>query len=133
MVPSRPTRWSRSWDRGGIGKTRLAIAAARQAQVGGDAWLIELAEVSSADQVARAVADTLNVSEVAGEPLTHSIVKSLETRRAMLVVDNCEHVLEGASAVAEALIRTCEHVRVLATSRERLGLSNERIINVPPL
>ena len=63
---------------GGIGKTRLAIAAARQAQVGGDAWLIELAEVSSADQVARAVADTLNVSEVAGEPLTHSIVKSLE-------------------------------------------------------
>jgi predicted ATPase/DNA-binding SARP family transcriptional activator len=118
---------------GGIGKTRLSIAAARQAQVGGDAWLIELAEVGSPDQVARAVADTLDVSERAGEPLTRSIVKSLESRRAMLVLDNCEHVLEGAAAITDAIIRGCEHVRVLATSRERLGLNNERIISVPPL
>ena len=83
---------------GGIGKTRLAVAARRQADVGGDAWLIELAQIGSSDHVARAVADTLRVAERPGETLTRSIVKNLESRHALLVLDNCEHVIEGAAA-----------------------------------
>lgn len=118
---------------GGIGKTRLAVAAARRAEVGGDAWLIEFAEISSSSDVPRVVADTLGLTERPGATLTESIVAALESRRALLVLDNCEHVIDGAASLAQAIVQGCGHIRVLATSRERLGLNNERIVTVPPL
>lgn len=118
---------------GGIGKTRLAVAAAELAAVDGDAWLIDLAEIDSPDQVPWALADTLDVAERQGASLVESIVDTLRLRRALLVLDNCEHVVDGAAEIAEAIARGCEHVRVVATSRERLGVTNERIIAVPPL
>lgn len=118
---------------GGIGKTRLALAAAELAAVGGDAWLIDLAEIDSLDQVPRAVADTLDAAERPDVTLVRSIVDALRSRRALLILDNCEHVLDGAAELAEAIVRGCENVRLVATSRERLGVTNERIITVPPL
>ena len=118
---------------GGIGKTRLALAAAQHAEVSGDAWLIELAEIRSPDHVPHAVGEALGVTERPGGTLTQSIVEALESRHTLLVLDNCEHVIDGAAEITQAIIRGCHHVRVLATSRERLGLANERIVVVPPL
>ncbi len=118
---------------GGIGKTRLALAAAERAAPEGDAWLVELAAVDSPDQVSRAVADTLEIAERPGTSLIQTIVDGLQRRRVLLVLDNCEHVVEGAAQVTEALARGCEHARVVATSRERLAVNNERIVTVPPL
>ena len=118
---------------GGIGKTRLALAAAGRAAVEGDAWLVELAEVDAPRQVPRAVADTLGVGERSGATLVQSIVEALGSRHALVVLDNAEHVVEAAADLADAVARGCPHVRVLVTSRERLGLTNERIVAVPPL
>lgn len=118
---------------GGIGKTRLALAAAELAEVSGDAWLLDLAEIDSPDQVPRAVADTLDLAEQPDLTLVRSIVDALRSRQALLVLDNCEHVIHGAAELAEAIARGCSSVRLVATSRERLGVANERIITVPPL
>lgn len=120
---------------GGIGKTRLAVAAARAAEpdLAGGAWLVGLAELSSAEDVPRAVADVLGVREAAGRSLPRSIVAALEGRHALLVLDNCEHVVEGAAPLVRAVIEGCPHVHVLATSREALGIAGERLVPVGPL
>jgi predicted ATPase/DNA-binding SARP family transcriptional activator len=127
---------------GGIGKTRLALAAARRFEVDrattartGEAWLIELVAIAGSGDVARAVADTLDVREIPGRSLTQSIVAVLEPRRALLVLDSCEHVIDGCAGLARAVTEACPDVRVLATSREGLGLGpgDEQLIAVPPL
>ncbi|HSK90658.1 MAG TPA: BTAD domain-containing putative transcriptional regulator [Euzebyales bacterium] len=119
---------------GGVGKTRLALAAARMAE--GDpreAWLIELAAITSSSDVPRAVAGTLGVTEHPGRTLTQSIVTDLQARQALLVLDNCEHVIDGAAELAQAIAAGCPSVRVLATSREGLGFGDEQLIAVAPL
>ena len=120
---------------GGIGKTRLAVAAARQIAVEDGAWLVDLAEIGSPGDVPRAVAGTLEIKEGAGRTLTASIVTALRTRRTLLVLDNCEHVVDGAAALAQAVAEGCPGAQVLATSREGLGLGHghERLVPVPPL
>ncbi|ADB74688.1 BTAD domain-containing putative transcriptional regulator [Geodermatophilus obscurus] len=120
---------------GGIGKTRLALAAARRrdAHLGGAAWLVELATVSSSGDIPRVVADALEVWETAGCTLTQSIVAFLQGAAPLVVLDNCEHVLDGAAALASAIAEGCSGARVLATSREALGIADEQLIPVPPL
>ena len=120
---------------GGIGKARLALAAARRAAVdlAGGAWLIELAEIASSNDVPRAVADTLDVKGSPSRTLTQSIVTVFQSRQALLVLDNCEHVVDGAAELARAVVEGCSNVRVLATSREGLGLATEQLITVAPL
>ena len=120
---------------GGIGKTRLALAVAQRVDVDtrGGAWLIELAANGSSSEVPRAVASVLNVKESLGRTLTASIVAALQSRRALLVLDNCEHVIDGAADLARAVAEGCPNVRVLATSREGLGLRDERLVAVAPL
>lgn len=120
---------------GGIGKTRLALAAGRRAADGRGrpAWYVELAEVGSAGDVPRAVADALGVAQHAGRSLTESVVTALGSRPALLVVDNCEHVLDGAARLVEAVALGCADVRVLATSRERLGTDGEQVLVIGPL
>jgi predicted ATPase/DNA-binding SARP family transcriptional activator len=126
---------------GGIGKTRLALAAAERADVdvraggrgGGGAWFVELAGNSSSSEVPRAVASVLNVKESLGRTLTESIVLALQSRRALLVLDNCEHVIDGAADLAHAVAEGCPNVRILATSREGLGLRDEQLVIVAPL
>jgi predicted ATPase/class 3 adenylate cyclase len=122
---------------GGIGKTRLALAAAHRAAVDltGGAWLIELAGIASSADVPRAVAQTLDVRESAGHTLTEAVVAVLQPRRALLVLDNCEHVIDGVAELARAVADGCPNVRVLATSREGLGLGNghEQLVVVTPL
>ncbi len=120
---------------GGIGKTRLALAAARAVEpdLAGGAWLVELAGIDSPDDVPRAVADALAVHEGSARSLTGSIVGALRPRHALLVLDNCEHVVEGAAGIARAITDGCPGVRLLVTSREALGLPEERILAVGPL
>jgi len=120
---------------GGIGKTRLAVAAARQTVVDDGAWLIDLAEIASSGEVPQAVAGRLGVKESAGRMLSRSIVAALRSRRALLVLDNCEHVIDGAAELVQAIADDCPDVRVLATSREALGLDHghERVVAIAPL
>ncbi|MET0460337.1 MAG: NB-ARC domain-containing protein, partial [Ilumatobacteraceae bacterium] len=120
---------------GGIGKTRLALAVAQRVDVDtrGGAWLIELAANGSSDEVPRAVAGVLGVKESLGRTLTASIVAALQSRRALLVLDNCEHVIDGAAELARAVADGCPNVRLLATSREGLGLRDERLVAIAPL
>ena len=118
---------------GGIGKTRLALTAAQQlADLGrSGAWLIELTTITSSSDVPRVVADTLGVKEHPGRTLAQSA--ALQSRPALLVLDNCEHVIEGAAALAHAIAQGCQMVRRLATSREALGIDVEQLLPVAPL
>src|SRR5664280_2220038 len=119
---------------GGIGKTRLALATAQLSDLGRTgAWLIELASITSSSDVLRAVADTLGVKEHPGRTLMGSVVAALQSRPALLVLDNCEHVIDGAAALAHAIAQGCPMVRVLATSREGLGIDDEQLLPVAPL
>jgi predicted ATPase/DNA-binding SARP family transcriptional activator len=120
---------------GGIGKTRLALAVAQMAEADlpDGAWLVELAGVASPGGVPRAAADTLEVKESPGRSLTEALVAALGARRALLVLDNCEHVIDGAAALAQAIAEGCPGVRVLATSREGLGLRSEQLLAISPL
>ncbi|MEO3811754.1 BTAD domain-containing putative transcriptional regulator [Sphaerisporangium sp. B11E5] len=118
---------------GGIGKTRLAVAVARRAAPADGAWLVDLAQIAHPGDVARAVAGTLGVTE--GAEGTVSVVTALRSRRVLLVLDNCEHVIDGAAALAQAVAEGCPDVRLLTTSREGLGLAHglERLLTVGPL
>jgi predicted ATPase len=120
---------------GGIGKTRLAVAAASREDDADGAWLVDLVEAGSSADVPRAAAAALGVKESAGRGLTGSVVAALRSRHTLLVLDNCEHVLDGAAALAQAVADDCPGTRVLATSRELLGLrgGHERVVPVGPL
>ena len=122
---------------GGVGKTTLAIAAAQHARVAarasGGSWLVELADLSAAGDVARATAEAIGASEQCGRTPTEAVVAALDARPGLLVLDNCEHVVEGAAALAAAVVAGCPLVRVLATSREPLGHSEERLVSLTPL
>jgi non-specific serine/threonine protein kinase len=120
---------------GGCGKTRLALVAAGDL-VGGfedGAWLVELAALADPALVQGAVASTLGVREQPGTPSTETLSGYLRTKKLLLVLDNCEHLVEACAALAEALLRACPNLRILATSREALGIAGEIRLTVPPL
>ncbi len=123
---------------GGIGKTSLALAAARRWQDEGHddrqrVWLVELAEIAASGDVPRAVATALGVAERSGATLTDSVVAALGSRPALLVLDNCEHVIDGAAALVRAVADHTPDSRVLATSRERLAIVGEQLVSVAAL
>ena len=119
---------------GGIGKTRLSLAAAQEwGGASREAWFVELAGLASSADVPRAVATAVGVAEGPGRTMTQAVVAALRPRRALLVLDNCEHVLDGAAAMATTLAEGCPDLLVLATSRERLGARGEHLFTVPPL
>ncbi|GAA5194800.1 BTAD domain-containing putative transcriptional regulator [Rugosimonospora acidiphila] len=125
---------------GGAGKTRLAIeTAARGAQP--DVWLVELAPVGDPGEIAGAVLAVLGVrdrmltSSPTMEPAdpTQRLVRALADRRLVLVLDNCEHLIAAAAGLVAAVLAGAPEVRVLATSREPLGVPGETLYPVPPL
>lgn len=120
---------------GGIGKTRIALEVARSiaASAADGAWIADLSEAASSDDVVRTVMDMLGVAEVAGRPPAETLVSALADRQILLVLDNCEHVIDGAAALAAALVERGRDTRVIATSREGLGISIEQIVVVGPL
>ncbi len=120
---------------GGAGKTRCAIQAAAEAINGfpDGVWLVELAPLSNASLVVGTIAFTLGVREIPNRPLLDTLADNLALRRLLLVLDNCEHVVAEARSVAAAIVRRCPTVRILATSREALGIGGERVVRISPL
>jgi len=120
---------------GGCGKTRLALeaAAALLPAYPDGAWLVELAALADPALVPQAVAAALGVRETPGWPLAETLVAYLKPRQLLLVLDNCEHVIEACAQFTEAMVRVGPSLRMLATSRESLHLSGEVIWLVPSL
>jgi predicted ATPase/class 3 adenylate cyclase len=120
---------------GGVGKTRLALRAAAQVapQFADGAWLAELAPVRDVAGVDDAVAAVFSLTARAGQDTREALAEFLHGKQLLLVLDNCEHLLEGAAALAGALARSCERLVILATSREGLGIEGEHLLPVPPL
>ena len=120
---------------GGIGKTRLGrrVAVHSQRATGVRAEVVELAPVRDGDGVAGAVATQLAVQTQQGRSVTESVLDLLGSNPLLLVLDNCEHVLDTIAGFVERLLRVCPQVRILATSREPLGLPAETVYKVPAL
>ncbi len=119
----------------GIGKTRLALeAASGAADLYPDGmWLVELAGLSEPALVARTVADAAGVAYQAPETPETALRDAFRARRALLLLDNCEHLVEACARLATDLVRSCPDLHILATSRETLGVLGERAWQVPPL
>jgi predicted ATPase len=120
---------------GGVGKTRLAIETAWT--VADDyedgVWFVELGALAAPDALGHLVASVLGVRLQPGEAPIDAIVDTFRGRAALVIVDNCEHLLEAVADLVEALVNGCRHVRVLATSREPIGVRGERLHGVPSL
>lgn len=120
---------------GGAGKTRLAL------QVSADlvdkypdgVWFVELAPLSDPALVEKAVASALDVPEQPGRHLHETLARALPGKHLLLVLDNCEHLLSACRDLADTLLRACPHLRILATSREALGVDGEVTYRVPSL
>lgn len=120
---------------GGIGKSRLALRAAHKfgRHFADGAWLVELAELDSPDRVTQAIVHALQVSERPGDAIDDALVAHLKELRPLLVLDNCEHLLDECRVVVSSIVSHCEAVRVLCTSRQRLGVPGEASVVVSPL
>ena len=120
---------------GGIGKTRLALQMGADLLdgLGDGVWLVELAALSDATSVVNAIASTFGLREQGGRPMLDVLEHYLKPRRLLLILDNCEHLIEEVARITAAVLRTAPQVRVLATSREPLRIAAERVYLVPSL
>ncbi len=120
---------------GGSGKTRLAVEVAAQLaeEHAGGAFFVELAPVSDPGQVPAALAAAAGVLEQPGRPLLKVLADALRGQDLLIVMDNCEHVIGAAAELAEVLHGSCPGVRVMATSREPLGIGGEHVYRLAPL
>ena len=120
---------------GGSGKTRLTLEVARDliGSYSDGVWLVELAPLSEGSLVAQQVAHVSGVQEHPGQALVDTLAEALAGKEILLVLDNCEHLVEEAAHLADSLLTLCPRLRVLATSREPLGVEGEVLWQVPPL
>ena len=120
---------------GGAGKTRLGLqVAAGLANGAGDGvWFADLAPLRDPDLVAVTVADVLGVRQEPGRPVLDTLVETVGGRSLLVLLDNCEHVIGACAKLADALLRGCPDLALLATSREPLGIDGERIYRVPSM
>lgn len=120
---------------GGCGKTRLALqlAAHSSGEFPDGAWLVELANVSDPDLVGRVVASALGVREQQGRPVDATLVDRLASQTALLVLDNCEHLIVACARLGERLLAACPELTILTTSREPLNVQGEVVWRVLPL
>ena len=120
---------------GGCGKTRLALQLAYQqlADFPDGVWFVDLAPLRDGPRVAPAVAAALGVREETHTPLIDRLCAHLAQRRALIVLDNCEHLIDAAAAVADALVDQCAALTIMATSRQALGLVGEQVVAVRTL
>jgi predicted ATPase/class 3 adenylate cyclase len=120
---------------GGSGKTRLGLQAAAELLDGsGDGvWLVELAAVTDEGAVAPAICRALGVATQPGRPVLETLLDALAPQDVLIVLDNCEHLIGACAKTADAIVRHCPRVHLLATSREPLGIGGETIYRVPPL
>ena len=119
----------------GVGKTRLGlqVAAGLLDDFPDGVWLIELAPLADAELVPHAVASVLGVHEQPGHTMTVTLAGYLRSRKLLLLLDNCEHLVEACATLADVLLRSCPSLHVLATSREPLAIDGEVTRRVPSL
>jgi predicted ATPase/class 3 adenylate cyclase len=120
---------------GGSGKSRLAVevAATRVRRHSDGVWLVELADIDSDDAVAAAIGRALRIQEQPGRALADTVLDRVQDTDMLLVMDNCEHVLTGTRSIAKDLLSFARGVRILTTSRMRLGIAGEAVWHVAPL
>jgi predicted ATPase/class 3 adenylate cyclase/Tfp pilus assembly protein PilF len=120
---------------GGCGKTRLAlqVAADLLEDYPDGVWFVDLSTLTDPALVPSTVAATLGIHEEPGRPALATLAEALKSRTLLLILDNCEHVVGACAQLAEALLRTCPNVRIVATSREALGIAGEVAWRVPSL
>lgn len=120
---------------GGTGKTRLSLEiGARLLPAFPDGiWLIELAPLREPSQIPYIIANVFGLQEMSAMSIEELIVSYLRQRRALIILDNCEHMVEASADMAEALLQGCSHLALLASSREALGVPGERVYRVPSL
>ena len=120
---------------GGVGKTRLSqrVAADLGPSFPDGIWLVELAGLGDPSLLAQVVASVLGVREQPGRALLDTLIDVLRPRTCLLLLDNCEHLVEACAALADSLLRACPGLILLATSREPLGIAGETVWRVPPL
>jgi predicted ATPase len=120
---------------GGCGKTRLGlqVAAGLLDGSGDGVWLAELAAVSDQDAVPAAISQALRLTGQPRRPALEALLDALALQDVLIVVDNCEHLIGGCAKTADAILRRCPRVHLLATSREPLGIGGETIYRVPSL
>ena len=120
---------------GGVGKTRLVLQLARAVlgEFPDGEWFVELAPLADPKLVPQTVATALGLKEVPGRPIAQTLAEHLKDRQALLLLDNCEHLLDACAQLAETLLRACPQVKMLASSREALGVGGEQVFRVPSL
>jgi len=120
---------------GGTGKTRLSVQLAEHQlfnfQDGG--WFIELAPLTDATYIISTIASTFNVREVQGIPLLSVLMDYLRSKQLLLILDNCEHLVEACAQLTDQLLHECPRLKILASSREALGISGETVYRVPSM
>ncbi len=120
---------------GGTGKTRLSLQVAAEVldTFSDGVWLVEFATIDDASLVVETVAAALDLRQEADRPLTGTLTHFLRDRTLLLILDNCEHVIAACARLAETLLRACPKLRILASSREPLGIAGETAWPLPPL
>ena len=120
---------------GGAGKTRLALQVAAEVleEFPDGVWFVDLATLSDPALVAHAVAKVLHVTEQPGRPIEDTLADALRDKHLLLLLDNCEHLVEKCAYLSEAFLRACPQIRILATSREALGVAGETAWRTPSL
>ena len=120
---------------GGCGKTRLSLQVAADAleRFSDGAWLVELAPISDPALVPQTVATILGLKEEAGKPISQTLMDHLADKQLLLILDNCEHLLDACAKLVDLLLRHCPQLTILASSREGLGIDGEQAYRVPSL
>ena len=120
---------------GGIGKTALALETARSLLLGAqsEVWFVELMALADPDLVPTAVAGILRLQPGGGAPSAESVARAIGRRKMLLLLDNCEHLIDAAARLAETVVRACPRASILATTREVLRIDGECVLRVPPL
>jgi predicted ATPase len=120
---------------GGVGKTRLALRIAGEVRTDfrDGVWFVELGELRDESMLVDVVTATLGVRDQSARPSLEVLIEFLSSRQLLLVLDNCEQVVDAAAKLAETLLRACPEIRILATSREALGIVGETVEPLSPL
>jgi predicted ATPase/DNA-binding CsgD family transcriptional regulator len=120
---------------GGVGKTRLALEAAAASRKGfvDGVWLVDLAPVRDPAAVAAVTATAFGIPDLSARPLLEQLADHLAERQCLIVLDNCEHLVDACAELADTLLSAAPELRILATSRQTLGMSGEHLFTVAPL